>query len=772
MLHRIYFLLIFLFPFLSTAQVCNYKLFGSILDEHDNSGLEYATVYIVEKQMGATADSIGNYSIENLCKGRYTVIVEHLGCAPDTVIVEINQNAKKNFYLEHHAKELAELTVTSNKNSEENIPTSNILTKQKLDQLQGKNLSEILTQISGVTQLKTGSNISKPIIHGMSGSRISIISNDTKLESQDWGTEHAPEIDPFNASTIKVIKGAGSVEYSTDAIGGIIIVEPPSLKKYKNIQAAVSLVTQSNGKGISGAAKLEQGFKKHFAYILQGTYKRSGDLSAPKYNLSNTGMQEGNMYAAFGFLKKNWNGDFSYSMFHQKIGIMQSAHIGNLSDLQNAIASNTPLIVKPFTYKIENPKQKITHHLAKASISKYLKNDQKLEINYAVQMNNRQEYDIRRGGRSNIPALDMHLFSNTINTSFVRKNKLKKAIFDSKTGVSFLTQHNFNNAATGVRPLIPDYYLYSIGLYDWENISIKQAVIEFGARYDYTRFKAFKFDKHNVLQTPTYNFHIYAFVLGINWKNKKDYFKIQSNISYSARFPNANELFSEGLHHGVAALEFGDENLHPERGIKWITTITAQYKKIVKLEASFYTTKIKDYIYIAPLPDPILTIRGAFPAFKYYQTNARLIGFDAMLESNPTIFLQLTMQTSIIRGKNTKANDYLIYMPADRITSGIELHHDFNKLKNVFVNITIQHVFKQRNTPINIIDYKPTPNAYSTLNAAIGWKYKINTQHNISFSISAENMTNTSYRDYLNRFRYYADEIGWNLLLRLNYTFN
>ena len=65
---------------------------------------------------------------------------------------------------------------------------------------------------------------------------------------------------------------------------------------------------------------------------------------------------------------------------------------------------------------------------------------------------------------------------------------------------------------------------------------------------------------------------------------------------FNSRFPNANELFSEGLHHGIATIEFGNQKLKQEHGIKWVNTLSTQYKKLIKLELNFYVTKIKNYI--------------------------------------------------------------------------------------------------------------------------------------------------------------------------------
>lgn len=776
MLHKPFrlFLLIFFCCSYAAGQNCTLKVNGKLLDKHDNSALDYATVYIIEAQSGTTADSNGYYELNNLCPGKYTFIIEHIGCTSDTISLSLIKSISKNFYLEHHAEELAEVIATAAKIEKENTQTITVIDNKTLTKLEGKDLGNILASVSGVNQLKTGTSISKPIIHGLYGDRISIISNGVKLETQNWGSEHAPEIDPFASNTIKVIKGVGSLEYGTEAMGGMVTMEPPVLKKIKHISASVSLVGQTNGHGITASAKLEQGFKKQIAYFIQGTYKYLGDQQTPTYNLSNTGLREGNFSSGIGVLKKGWDINAYYSMFHQDLGILKSAHIGNLTDLQNAIASDEPLIIEPFTYNIQNPRQQITHHLSKVNIIKFFKNEHHLDITYSFQLNNRKEYDIRRGGRSSIPALDMNLYSNNLLASYSRIKQFTKNNnrLEGKSGFSFSAKHNANNPGTGIRPLIPDYYQYSTGIFDMEKFIIKNFVFELGARYEFTRFSGYKFDKNNNLLKPIYNFHTYAFNAGGSWKNKTDNVQLQTNISYSSRFPNASELFSDGLHHGIAAVEFGNDKLKPESGVKWVNTISANYKKYIAAEATFYITQINNFIYLAPLPEPVLTIRGAFPAFQYYQTKARLLGTDITINSEPTSFLDLSLRTSIIRGKNITTNDNLIYMPSDRLSASFNVHHDFKKVKNVFLGLMVQHVFKQKNIPVQISDYKPAPDAYTTLNADAGFDYVISSKHKISLSVTGENITNAIYRDYLNRFRYYADETGWNLIFRLKYLFN
>ena len=79
------------------------------------------------------------------------------------------------------------------------------LSAPTLSENKDRSLAELLQHISGVEVLRTGSKIGKPVINGLYGNRIAIITDGIKLESQQWGNDHAPEIDVQLADQISVI---------------------------------------------------------------------------------------------------------------------------------------------------------------------------------------------------------------------------------------------------------------------------------------------------------------------------------------------------------------------------------------------------------------------------------------------------------------------------------------------------------------------------------------------------------------------------------------
>ena len=127
-----------------------------------------------------------------------------------------------------------------------------------------------------------------------------------RLEGQQWGSEHAPEIDPFMAQKLSVIKGASSLQYGSDAIGGVILVEPNHLPSTPGIGGEFNFAGYSNNAEGNFSATLEGNHAKvpALSWRVQGTYKRGGNVRSPNYWQKNTGVEEGDFSATLGWKKE------------------------------------------------------------------------------------------------------------------------------------------------------------------------------------------------------------------------------------------------------------------------------------------------------------------------------------------------------------------------------------------------------------------------------------------------------------------------------------
>src|SRR5688500_11682563 len=148
-----------------------------------------------------------------------------------------------------------------------------------MEKIKGLVISEALSKINGVTLLQTGSTISKPVIHGLHSNRVLTINNGVRQEGQQWGNEHAPEIDPFIANRLTVIKGVDELRYGSDAIGGVILVEPRALRTTPGHNAESNAVYFTNNRQYVASAIFEQQLKKlpPLTYRLQGSFRKGAN---------------------------------------------------------------------------------------------------------------------------------------------------------------------------------------------------------------------------------------------------------------------------------------------------------------------------------------------------------------------------------------------------------------------------------------------------------------------------------------------------------------
>ncbi len=763
-----YLLVLLVMPAAIKAQStsCSLSITGKVLDEHDKSPLSYAEVFIDGTAIGTVADEDGLYRLSGLCPGKYTIIAVHIGCEPVSRKVNLKESLQEfNFYPEHHSEFLEEAVIVREQ-SRESAEAKVKLSKVELEASRGKGLAASLEQISGVNTLKTGNTISKPVIHGLYGNRILTLNNGIRQEDQQWGLEHSPNIDPFLMQSMSVVKGAATVQYGAGASGGVVVLEAAPLAYREELSGEVYLVGQSNGRGGSVSAGFQQGLGEYWAYRAQVTGKRTGDLSAPGYNLTNTGVSELNASGALGYKRNDLSMNLFYSYFSSDLGVLKASHIGNITDLNRALDTNKPLIIGPFSYEIDNPRQELSHQLVKLEGRYRVSERSFLQFKYGFQQNRRQEYDIRKGELNDDPANDLRLNTNTLDLLFGVQHGPG---WSAKYGLTGMAQQNSNLEGTGTRPILPNYNKSEIGAFVFEEWRLKSWILEGGMRYDYSYTLAQKMDRNNNVIRYPFRFSNLGASIGAT-RIFNDHWQLSSLLAYAYRSPHVNELLSEGLHHGAGVIEEGDVNLVPEKSLNWGNTLSVNYAKRFRAELTAYLNPFDGFIYLRPTPELRLTVRGAFPVFSYTQSDALLAGLDFDGELYPLKNFTYRFSGSYIYGWNQTEDDYLVLMPPAQWQHSVRYDLPFKgSFTNWFVQFGHRLVARQANFP-EIDNVPEPPSGYQLFSAAAGTETKL-FGNPLELSVSAENLFNKTYRNYLNRQRYYADELGFNLFFKLKYQF-
>ncbi len=780
-----------------SAQQCDKTLVGKVIDFHDGVPLEGATIQYNDKKV--QTDAQGDYVISGLCTTSYAFTISHENCNTQVVTLNMNEVASKDFYLEHHYTDLDEVDVASSIRKTTNSQVEERLSREQLDNYSNLSIGDALGEISGVSTLNSGNTIVKPVIQGLHSSRIIILNNGVRQEDQEWGEEHAPNMDINAFNQLKVIKGAGALQYGGNAIGGVIIAENKLTTLQDTIFGNAQLFGSTNGRGGTASTTLNLGFKNGWSAKVQGTGKYYGDSEAPDYVLSNTGINEQSFSTSFGFREFIRGFEGYYSFYNSTQGILRAAHIGNVGDLVRSINSNIPLFLNDFTYNIDVPRQETQHHLLKVKGYHRFKNLGRWNAQYSLQFNNRKEFDVRRGDNRDIPALDLDLLTHGFESNF-----LFDANDDFQKNVGFQASYQVNtpDPDTGIRRLIPDYEKFAAGIFAITDFVITdQLKGDVGVRYDFVNIDAKKFYKKDFweereyddefadliiedtgnqwLTNPVFDYHSVSGTVGLNYSYGENN-EVLINLSYANRAPNAVELFSDGLHHGAAIIELGDLSFDQESALKLSLNQRHTFGNFGTLSIAPHLSSIDNFILLQPIGVD-LTIRGAFPVWEYQQTNAMLYGIDVDYYIDMTKNLRASTSFSYIYGQDADVDQPLINMPAPNFRTSVTYQKNQLNLRLVNTSVLKQNRFPDNDYEVSYIEnneevlemvkISETPSAYTVFDLSGSYAFSLKTPDDLTVGFSISNVFNTSYRDYLNRQRFYVDNAGRNFTLNINLKF-
>ena len=767
-------LILYLLAILPLAgQDCAIRISGTVLDEATNLPLSYVNVFLQEPGKSTTTDEAGLFYLEAVCKGEYHILLSHIGCEAEEIQIFLDRDTSLTIILEHTAISLEDIVVEAKRNNYDNQPSLSV-SRQKIEENLNKTLSGLLENETGVHILKNGGGIGKPVVDGLFGNRLTILNNGIPQSGQQWGNDHSPEIDPSTADRITVLKGTNAIAYGSGNLGSVILIEPDKIDRETHLHGGVNYAYETNGRGNNVNVQLQK-YSSILAWRVNGTLKKYGDRKTADYFLNNTGSQEANLSLQ---LEKSWNEkvfvDFYASTFNTQLGVLRGSHIGNTTDLSEALNRKIPFFTEPdFSYQLEAPKQKVFHHLAKLS-AKYFKDEtQSVEIIIAGQINDRKEFDVRRSGRTDIPALSLRQY--TFNGD-IKYRKRFSGLWSLEVGTQNVAIDNTNDPVTGIFPLIPDYFSWKSGIYSTLSKPINKLTLDLGIRYDYENQNVvtLNMDLSQPVRRFQNNFHNFGGVLGLKYRLSKNQ-SMTLSTGYATRNPAINELYSMGLHQGVSGIEEGDENLEMEKSVK--TTLDYKWLPSTKfsLNALAYYQNINDYIFLNPQDEIRPTIRGAFPVFKYEQTDAIIYGLDISTQFSITNSLYGLLKYSFIRGMDTSNDIPLINIPPNSLFGSLTFRTKKSmriakiKLEQFEFELNNRFTFEQKNI-LEDQDFAAPPPAYNLL----GIKFSTNIilpKNKIRFFTKVDNLLNVAYRDYLNRQRYFADDLGWSLTTGIHFKF-
>jgi iron complex outermembrane receptor protein len=744
---------------------------GRVTDSASGEALVGAIIQIEPLHRGMATGSDGAFVMRNVPTGEYTVYVSYIGYRVHEMKLLLRSDMHVEFRLVAETMVLPEMQILPGRPALPFLPSHSKaeLSDAGMDRRQSQTLGEILSTVPGVTSLQTGSSIAKPVIRGLHSQRVLVINSGITQEGQQWGGEHAPEIDPLASERIVVLKGAAGVEYGPGAIGGVINVKShgirtkPGMNGFfvldgfsNNAQGAMSLL-------VKGASELLPGF----GLTAQASVRYAGDSRTREYIIGNSGFRELDVSLTGGWICGRTEVQSTYKHFGTELGVYPGSHVGNADDLFRAIAAGRPLRSYNFTYAIDAPKQSITHDLFTAQCKTRLAGIGLLSTSVGVQQNHRQEFDLHRrwydtlSSVSTTPAFDLLLTTYNIGLKLQHD---PIGLFAGSIGICLQRQVDVGNSQTF---LIPDHLSYDGGVYAIESWSKGMLTLNGGLRWDVRQTTVYPYAPKGISRTVL-DYSCGSVVFGACLDLPYGLWT-SLNVGTSWRPPGINEMFSSGVHHGTAQYEIGDPSLMPERGLSLDASVNHESGSL-HAEISAFVNVIHHYIFFCPDLTPTLTLRGLFPTFRYRQTDALLKGFEAGVSYDALDCLRVGATAGIVRGDDMANSTPLYQMPADHFKISTEFHYSRCWIMtNMSFETSCTIVLRQTRVPA-FPDYAPPPAGYALFDVAAGAVIAFGGS-NIHVQLSVHNVFDTMHRDYLSRLRYFIDDPGRNIGLRIRVPF-
>lgn len=654
-----------------------------------------------------------------------------------------------------------------------------ILSGAEKDRRQATSLGESLDHLGGVESLGAGPQVGKPVIRGFSGNRVRVLSDGIGMDHQQFGTRHPPNVDPFAAEKIEVVRGAQSILYGSGALGGainMIPTQPPSTTAGNTTGSGRTMLEYQTGYDqITGAAKAKAAYGP-FGVAASFVGRDSGGLETPP---GDEALTSGNTNDPL------VTGDVPFTDYRQFNGDLNLGYMtewGQVTLRYAAYRDQHNFVVPDTSGSTPQP----------GGVGQTLENDLvqlKADLDVTPTWTVRPKFAFSsnlRLSNPGPPAPQPREFLPDASVIDIRRNNWTGRItgehgplFAGLRGRVGMEVVRVDQESRGSTALTPGGNVTNVAGFVFEERQFGRLTVNAGARLDYRKVAAKRGKTldtsglpasddqlSNTYVTPTGS-------LGARYA-VTDRLSIASNVSRGFRAPNLFELYASGVHGGVAAFQRGDPNLDPETSISADAQIRWQSDWLTA-KATGYVNEISDYIFLAGTGG---TTAGGVPIFQVSQQDARIYGADLTVDATPRPWLKLRGTLGYVDGELSDGTQVPL-LPPLKANGEVSLLQDrLGVFRDADLTLGVRYADSQESAgliePFGQFDQPPPPfgtastDAYALLDLSMGARLaKTGTR----LDVGVNNLLDTEYRDFLDTYKNITLGTGRNITLRLTQPF-
>lgn len=596
-------------------------------------------------------------------------------------------------------KEVVVTSVPFGQTGDQIVTPVSVLAGSALDDARAGTIGQTVSGVPGVQTTAFGNGVGRPVIRGLDGSRVAILSDgmgsaDVSNVSQD----HATTIEPFLADQIEILKGPSTLLYGSGAIGGVVNAVDgriPERAPDNGFSGRAQLDYDSVSEGGTGLFRIDAG-GDGYALHADGMDRHQGNYDIPGGTLANSfvhtkaGAFGGSILGDWGFL------GLSISRYLNDYG--NPAEPGDAAEGEPAVRIG----------------MEQTRYELKGGFNNPLAGIERADVSFGHSDYQHIEFEGDEAGTT---------FTNRANEGRIQLTHAPLGGWMGAFGVQFF---NRDFAAIGEESFVPPTTSKGIGLFVTEQKEFGPLKVELGARSDRQSSEPIDDTKRD--------FHPLSLSAGLGW-HLDDQWHLSLNLDRAQRAPAEEELFANGPHAASATFEVGDRNLEVETANQ--AEIGLHYHTdFVEAKVATYYNRYNDFIYLADTG----LVQDDFPVRNWTQADARFRGYEAEATfhlgsgSNGHYDLRIwgdSVRATLVDGGN------LPRIPSGRVGSEFLWKNDDWRAR-----LGVVRYLKQD----KVADFETDTAGFTGVTAGVDWTFYSTERTQVEAFVNASNLTNQTQR--------------------------
>jgi iron complex outermembrane receptor protein len=619
-------------------------------------------------------------------------------------------------------------------------------------------LGATLAQQPGVAASGSGPNVARPVLRGLAGDRIRILTDGVgSLDVSSSSSDHAVAINPLTAESIEILHGPAALIYGSSAIGGIINVIDGRIPRTVpeaplGAEAFAGYGSAANERLLNGEVNVP--LAGHLVAHADVSWTKNGDLRTGGHILAEPLRDEAALSSDPGIRSlASLKGKLPNSDGRTFEAAGALAYIDGGLNIGASISRHTALYGVPIRYSLDPEVEAEATHID-VHQTRY---DARTEIplgGFFRQASVRGGYsDYRHAEIAGDGEIGSQIFSKGGEGRIDLDQRDQPSGWGGASGVQAL---DIKQHIEGDEQFLPPTRQRTLGLFSVQHIERGPFRVEAGARFERNRLEA---SASELVGNPDLQrrFSTLSLSAGGRYSLSADW-SANVSLARSQRAPSAEELFANGPHGGNASFQIGDPDLGVEKSLGLEATVKHSASAF-NLSATVYGSRFANFLYEAPTGE----IRHDLPVYQARQGRATYSGFE--LEADAPIGTVAGIDFGVDGVADATRATIKGYGPAPlipplRLQGGLTA-----KAKALSGRLEVEHDWAHRRTaPIET----DTP-GFRLVNASIDWK-PLDNRPELTLSLAANNIFDVEARRSTSLLKDYAPIAGRDI--RLTASFN